>query len=319
MKFDLIISNPPYKGYLHLKILDSVLDIGKEIIFVQPSVHFIDNRDSNEVRMDMVNKIKDRINSLILFNGNPVFNIALFVPCAITYLDNKKNNKFNFIDKINKQNLVIENEKISWISLFGYREEYISIYNKIIGKYNSLQDIGDVRGRKQLKNDDSYFVECTHIRGNTNITKSLQDFGAVLGSRHEHKKMLNNKDSYFVEFTRIRGHTNITTDTMFKDDFFTIMSANKKPESGRNPRYDMHWEFKTELEAQNFIYYCKTNFARMCLALFKIDQSLNHGELRSVPVVDFTRSWTNEELYEHFNISKEEQEFIKEVIKPYYD
>jgi len=286
MKFDLIISNPPYKGYLHLKILDSVLDIGKEIIFVQPSVHFISNKE-NKQYIIIKDKIKDRINSLILFNGNPVFNISLFVPCAITYLDNKKNNKFNFIDKINNQNIFINTDEIEWISLFGYREEYISFKNKILGYLES--------------------------------NKSLQDFGAVLGSRHEHKKMLNNKDSYFVECTHIRGHTNITPDTMFKDDFFTIMSANKKPESGRNPKYDMHWEFKTELEAQNFIDYCKTDFARMCLALFKTNQHISAGELRSVPVVDFTRSWANEELYEHFNIPKEEQEFIKEVIKPYYD
>ena len=35
--------------------------------------------------------------------------------------------------------------------------------------------------------------------------------------------------------------------------------------------------------------------------------------------MDFTQEWTDERLYKHFNITEEEQAFIKEIIPPYYD
>ena len=56
----------------------------------------------------------------------------------------------------------------------------------------------------------------------------------------------------------------------------------------------------------------------MCLGIFKKDIALN-SNLKSVPLVDFTQEWTDEKLYVHFNITEEEQAFIKEVIPPYYD
>jgi hypothetical protein len=46
---------------------------------------------------------------------------------------------------------------------------------------------------------------------------------------------------------------------------------------------------------------------------------LDNGELKAVPWMDFTQEWTDEKLYAHFNITEEEQSFIKEVIPPYYD
>jgi len=287
MKFDLIISNPPYKGNLHLKILDSVLDLGKEIIFVQPSSHYIQKKGTNKMFNYIINKTSNILKKLIFFNGNPVFNIGLFVPCVITHIDKNSSNNENFILKnlITKIETIVNKDKVNEIYFFGYDERINSIKNKI---------------------SSDYF---------------LKDIITVLGFHGDqtNNRVLKNPNSYFVEFTHIRGNTSMTPDTMFKDDFFTIMSANKKPESGRNPKYNLWAEFSTELEAKNFINYCKTDFARFCLFLNKFSQAIAQNELALIPVVDFTRSWTNEELYEHFNISKEEQEFIKEVIKPYYD
>jgi hypothetical protein len=52
------------------------------------------------------------------------------------------------------------------------------------------------------------------------------------------------------------------------------------------------------------------------MALVKRDQNIKLGTL---PWMDFTQEWNNSNLYEHFNITEEEQMFIKETILPYDD
>jgi site-specific DNA-methyltransferase (adenine-specific) len=89
--------------------------------------------------------------------------------------------------------------------------------------------------------------------------------------------------------------------------------------SGRNPKYRVWFEFKTEMEALNFIKYSKTYFSRGCLSLVKTNKNIAQNELSFIPSMDFTQEWTDEKLYAHFNITEEEQAFIKEIIPPYYD
>ena len=146
---------------------------------------------------------------------------------------------------------------------------------------------------------------------------SLHDKGNVHGGGIKEKKIpINN---YVVEFTYIRGHIDINDiANMYKNDFYTILRKNITIIEEGEIKYDIWFEFKTKNEAINFISYCKTDFARMCLALGKQSPTTNL-ELRSIPWMDFNETWNDKKLYKHFNISKEEQDFIKEVIPAYYD
>ena len=53
--------------------------------------------------------------------------------------------------------------------------------------------------------------------------------------------------------------------------------------------------------------------------MLSTDKRDQHIKFTSLPWMDFTQEWTDERLYKHFNITEEEQAFIKEVIPPYYD
>ena len=74
MKFDLIISNPPYNKGLDLKILESVLDLGEKICFVHPIGWML--RDKNK-------KLKLKLEKSLIFDGNQAFTISSHTPCAI--------------------------------------------------------------------------------------------------------------------------------------------------------------------------------------------------------------------------------------------
>ena len=106
---------------------------------------------------------------------------------------------------------------------------------------------------------------------------------------------------------------------LYTEDFFIVVRKSTVVRSGQESTSSLWWEFETEEEASNFIKYCKTSFARFCVALTKMDQNIQGGGMKKVPWMDFTQEWTDEKLYVHFGITKEEQVFIKEVIPSYYD
>jgi hypothetical protein len=287
-KFDIVVANPPYSNNLHIKFLEKSIEVSKdEVVFVHPASSFI---HSNK-KYDGVNQlIGEQIKSLTFFNGNPIFNIGLYVPCSVTHLSKSLScGEFNFADKINSQDVIIQKKDISKISLFGYNKTFNDLKVKMakkVGETSSLHDLCNITPR---------------------------------GSKNH---SLNEQDSFFVEFTRIRGNTNMSNvedSSIFKDDFYTMLKSEVEVKRGCNPKFNIWAEFETEMEGNNFISYCKTDFSRMCLSLGKTSQSLDCGPLKYIPAVDFTQEWNNEKLYAHFGITEEEQAFIKEVIPPYYD
>ena len=69
-------------------------------------------------------------------------------------------------------------------------------------------------------------------------------------------------------------------------------------------------------EAENFISYIKTKFFRCLVMLKKTSQMLSQGVYSFVPIQDFTKPWTDEELYAKYGFSDEEISFIDAMIRP---
>lgn len=74
--------------------------------------------------------------------------------------------------------------------------------------------------------------------------------------------------------------------------------------------------FDSENEAKNFISYLKTRFFRVLVLAVKISQHAMSKTYRFVPLQDFSKHWTDAELYEKYGLSEEEIAFIEATIKP---
>jgi hypothetical protein len=268
-KFDIVIGNPPYKRKLNLKFLNKVSSISNTSLFVHPSSWLIDEKNINNDFNITRNIHKDTLDKVVLFNGNPVFNIGLYIPCAITYIDNNKKRKgIDVVDKIN--NIKITYSSINDINKFSNVNEYKTILNKINNNYH-------------------------------------------LGLQY-------NKDNgnYFVNMSRIRGHVyeNNNETKMYKDDFYTTITKDAIVETEKTKQ--VYFSFKTEIEANNFLSYLKTNFSRFCLSICKNSSDLNRIDFTKIPYLDFTQEWTDEKLYQEFNLTEEEINFINTHIPKYY-
>ena len=76
---------------------------------------------------------------------------------------------------------------------------------------------------------------------------------------------------------------------------------------------------KTEEEANNIASYISTKFFHFMLGLKKITQHTTSKTYGFVPIQDFTKSWTDEELYKKYNLSETEISFIENSIWPEKD
>ena len=74
--------------------------------------------------------------------------------------------------------------------------------------------------------------------------------------------------------------------------------------------------FASDEEARNFVSYIKTKFVRILISSIKLTQDCLSGVFRFVPLQDFTKPWTDEELYKKYNLTDEEIAFIESMIKP---
>ena len=139
---------------------------------------------------------------------------------------------------------------------------------------------------------------------------------------------------FYCQLATIRGHvyissnggrllhTNKTSSTIVADDFYTLIMQNSDGNKGiRQKKTDSFptFSFDTELERDNFIGYCKTDFARFCLSLYKNGPNLlTGGGLENIPWLDFTQEWDDQKLYEFFDVNEETQEYIENFLPDYY-
>ncbi|MCR4753217.1 MAG: Eco57I restriction-modification methylase domain-containing protein [Candidatus Saccharibacteria bacterium] len=77
--------------------------------------------------------------------------------------------------------------------------------------------------------------------------------------------------------------------------------------------------FSTESEAKNALSYIKTKFFRALLFFNRHSLNISQESFVLIPLQDFSKPWTDEELYKKYNLSEEEIKFIEENIAPMED
>ena len=79
--------------------------------------------------------------------------------------------------------------------------------------------------------------------------------------------------------------------------------------------YVVFGPFKTQAEANNCWEYVKTKFFRAILGIRKLDQNASQSVYSYIPLLNFDKKWTDKELFDLFNLSKEERDFIENNVK----
>ena len=68
--------------------------------------------------------------------------------------------------------------------------------------------------------------------------------------------------------------------------------------------------------AENVVSYMQTKFFHFLIALIKNTQQAMKKVYTFVPMQDFSKPWTDKELYSKYNLTQEEIQFIESMIRP---
>jgi len=185
--------------------------------------------------------------------------------------------------------------------------------------------IFDIRSRKQKEINVIYFGDRYMVKSLDDITVYGKEWSIVkplfkkvrkyCSKGMNLKEQIHDDKEYKVYVPNITGDKNVKDImVMYGNSFYSLASNNPEKQS----KGQQVFSFDTEEERDNFIKYIKTDFARFCLSFYKNNPALHRGELAIIPWLDFTKEWTDKELYEKFNVSEELQNYITTFLPDYH-
>ena len=298
MKFDCIVSNAPYDNGLHEKFESKYFELCKgEIVWVSPLSFLLGKKQKTKITHQLDKYICD----IEQINGNEYFDANIGGTMGITYVNMNKdiihNSTYIIFDgkKYNKCN------EISPTSNDTLLIEFKKIIEPLYLKDNILN----------------------HIKYNPKVTQGID--------KKQHYEKSPNLNWYVIQLPRVRGNKNKETG-QYKDDFYTLISNNKKFISTNvlgiyknlNPLYYLYFTDKNE--CLNAFKYIQTYFVRTCLYLVKNNiELLNNNHTNFIPWFNFSAPAFNNSienidlyLFKKYNISQNIVNHIIEILPNYY-
>lgn len=322
MKFDVIISNPPYqlntasesaqaKPIYQLFVEQAMRLKPRYMSMIIPARWYAGGWGLDVFRDKMLSEnklsvIHDFPNTSDCFPG---INIRGGV-CYFLW-DRDKTDKnckiYNYADG----NVVDEVER----PLLEKGEDTFVRYNKAISIYH-----------KVLSKKEASFID---------FVSSQKPFGLATNYKGSEEKDSRRTIKVYCSKQRISYAANdeITKGTDFIEKYKLLMSKASpgadeyphailskpiisEPNSVCTESYIVVGPFRNKKECENVASYISTKFFRFLVMLKKPSMDTLRKVYQLVPMQDFSKPWTDEECYEKYGISKEERNFIDSMIKP---
>lgn len=318
MKFDVIISNPPYhlsdggggqgasSSPIYQKFVMQAKNLNPRYIsMITPSKWFVGGKGLDEYREDMLNDrhikyLVDYVNASDCFPGVAIAGgVSYFLwendysgPCNITtVIDEKRSSKTRELLEEGSDIFIRYNDAISIFNKVRKHNE--KTFDNLVSIRNPFNFSTSFRGKK------TGAIKCYTSQGYGYVNK-----GEITGS-------IEDIDKYKVFVGYANGNA-------VKQIPYSVIS---KPFLGKpleicNDTYLMIGPFKSEKHALNAISYMKTKFFRFLLCLKKTTPVAAKKTYNFIPNQDYSKEWTDEELFKKYKLSKEEVSFIEYMIKP---
>lgn len=332
MKFDVIIGNPPYqlsdggaqasaKPIYQLFVQQAKKLKPRYISMIIPSRWFTGGKGLDVFRNEMLNDnrliaVHDFPNASDCFSGVEIkggVNYFLWSAektddCTI-YTHSGKD-----IISVAKRPLLEKN-----CDVFIRHNSLVSIFRKVSSlKEPSFMNI--VSARKPYGLCGDFFKNPTKYSLPDISTEKIKD-GLVIHGLDEHLKRCKryvSKDYPLPQKDYVDGYKmfmarNQGTGLLGEVFSYPIFAT---PNECCTETFVVIGKFKNKEEMFNCWSYMTTKFFRAMVAIKKNDQGMAQGVYKYVPLQDFSKPWTDEELYAKYNLSQEEIDFIESMIKP---
>ena len=330
MKFDVIIGNPPYQesdggaGASAKPIYNQFVNVSKEVdstylCIIMPSRWMAGGKGLDEFRNAMLNdkhiaELHDFMHPEDIFpNTNNRGGVCYFMRNA--NYDNTEHKVKIVTHYENYSHTAQRSLKTDDLDIFVRDSQAINILDKVVNAIH-FQSISTIISARKPFGFESQIIKTSifhDTRDNMDIPILCYGKAARIGyielsEIHSHLEWIDKWKVYVPESNNIGTELNDDNQNSFVGAPGTICT-------------ETYLVVGTELDltqekASNLSNYLRTRFARFLLSLAKISQHGTGKTYRFIPLQDFSKSWTDEELYTRYGLTAEETDFIESKIKP---
>lgn len=323
MKFDVIIGNPPYQisdgggtGSSAMPIYQYFVEKAeklkpKYLVMITPSRWFAGGKGLDAFRNHMLNsnhisKIVDFPNSADCFPGVTIAGGVCYFLWQEYY-----NGLCEVVNMKNSDIVSIAFRALNEYDVFIRDNISIEIIRKV--KALSVHFVDEIVYSRNCF--DLFSKEIGHLEYKQGdcILYSLN--GKSYIERHKVNDRDKLIDRYKVIMTKAMSGGNKPSS---EGDYLVISSTMKvlSPNEVCTETYLCLGDFDNELESNNLCGYMKTKFFRFLLLQALTSINISKDKFQFVPLQDFSKPWTDAELYEKYGLTQEEIDFIESMIKP---
>ena len=318
MKLDAIVGNPPYQvmdggaGVSAIPVYNRFVDLAKKanphyISMIMPAKWYNAGRGLEQFRSEMLNdksisKLFDYIDPHDCF---PTVDVAGGV--CFFLRDNNYNGLCNFVScKAGSQ--IANMRDLSESEVLIRHQEEISILSKV--QVNGQTYLNEVAFSQKPFGLRTYVKPLAEgdikLRYNGGIGPYSRDLITVNS---------NLIDQWKIVTSRLTAEHAGETDRNGQKRIFSILEI-LEPGTICTETYMMLCACASQMECTNMLQYLKTRFVRALIAMATSTQQMSKANFRFVPLQDFSKPWTDEELYKKYNLTEDEIAFIESMIKP---
>lgn len=322
MRFDVIIGNPPYQlsdggaGPSAMPIYQHFVEQAfklnpRYITMIIPARWYAGGKGLDEFRNRMLNdghirELTDYESSKDCFSG---VDIAGGVCYFLWDRDNPGDCK---ITNVTPEAKVTDTRALNEFPIFIRSNEAIKILKKVL-KQESKFVSENVLTQKP-------FGFRTYARGKEKpfegAIKLYHSQGVGYVSRSEVTKNADAIDKYKIIVGRLvpsNGELDVKP-----GEGYRVITKPKilYPQEINTESYITIGVFSTLNEAENYTNYICGKFARFLLRQAVSSVNINRDVFKFVPMLDFTRPWTDSDLYEKYGLTDSEKSFVEKYIRP---
>ena len=319
MKFDVIVSNPPYQMAdggnsasatpIYQKFVEQARKLNpRYLVMIIPARWYAGGKGLDAFREQMIADKRIRVLHDFL-NAADCFGTGVEIKSGVCYFlwNRDESGLCDIVTHLpdGTSSSATRYMKFSKTDVFIRRNEAISIVEKINFTDRSFASLVSSRKPFGLSTTDM-----GHDKRAENDIVIYQHGGTAYFNR---RRILRNEewvDQYKVYITKAYGAS----------DEWPHQILNK-PILGQkgdccSETYLLIGPFRTKNEASNVISYMRSRFFRFLVSLRKISQDATQSVYSFVPMQDFSKPWTDAELYKKYKLTKDEIAFIESMIKP---